>query len=83
LGITAKIRKEEILSLSVENYHQGPEPDRDKPGEIWIFGKKVNDKEVYIKLKIAQVDGVKIAKCLSFHPNEFSMSYPYSEEEAK
>jgi hypothetical protein len=76
LGITEGNRKDEILSLSLNDYCEGPEKDNDKPGDIWIFGKTVNDKEVYIKLKVAQVDEEKIAKCLSFHPAEFHLSYP-------
>lgn len=67
LQITARIREEIILGLSVQNYCGGPEPDRDLPGFIWEFGTDLNGMEVYIKLKIAEVEGVKIAKCLSFH----------------
>lgn len=76
LGITAKIRKEEILLLSVEDYCEGPRVDRDRPGYMWFFGKKLNCQEVYIKLKIAQVDGIKIAKCISFHPAKSPLIYP-------
>lgn len=76
LRITEKIRKDEILSLSINDYCEGPEKDTDRPGYIWVFGKTVNGREVYIKLKIAQVGEVKIAKCLSFHPAEFPLSYP-------
>jgi len=32
MGLTKKNLIEEIMTLSVENYCQGPEPDRDKPG---------------------------------------------------
>ena len=41
---------------------------------------KKNCKEVYIKLKIAQVGEEKIAKCLSFHTPNFPLCYPYKEE---
>jgi hypothetical protein len=55
---------------------KGPEPDKDKPGDIWIFGKEIEGKEVYIKLKIAIVGEVRIAKCISFHIANFPLSFP-------
>ncbi|WP_027360416.1 type II toxin-antitoxin system MqsR family toxin [Desulforegula conservatrix] len=76
-GLTEKNRKEEILKLTSANYYRGPEADRDRPGEIWEFRMDIDDIEVYIKLKIADVegtDGTKIAKCLSFHKAKFPMS---------
>ncbi len=80
LGLTKKNLKEEILSLSVQDYCEGPEPDRDRPGEIWIFGKHIAEKEIYIKLKIAQVSKEKIAKCLSFHAANFPLCFPYRDK---
>ena len=41
LGITRGICYDELLSLSVEDYCQGPEEDRDRPGEVWVFGKRL------------------------------------------
>ncbi len=81
LGLTKKNLREEIMTLSVENYCEGPEPDRDRPGHIWVFGKQVGTEEVYIKLKIAQVGNEKIAKCLSFHAASFPLCYPFRTEE--
>lgn len=80
LGLTKKNRNEEIIKLSLADYCKDPEPDKDKPGKIWIFGKQIGNKEVYIKLKIAQVGEEKIAKCLSFHTAKFPLCYPYKEE---
>ena len=80
LGLTKKNLKEEILALSVQDYCEGPEPDRDRPGEIWIFGKHIAGKEIYIKLKIAQVSKEKIAKCLSFHAANFPLCFPYRDK---
>lgn len=80
LGITLKICREEILSLAVNNYLDGPRPDRDRPGEVWEFGKRVLGKEVYIKLKIAQAGNATITKCLSFHEAEFPFYFPFQEE---
>ena len=36
LGLTKKNLREEILALSIENYCEGPEPDRDRPGDVCI-----------------------------------------------
>ena len=71
------------MTLSVENYCEGPNPDRDRPGDIWVFGKPVGTEEIYIKLKIAQVGKEKIAKCLSFHTANFPLCYPFLAEERK
>jgi len=83
LGLTKRNCKEEILSLSVAEYCGGPEPDKDRPGEIWEFGKLIGNREVYIKLKIAQVGKEKIAKCLSFHVAEYPLSFPFREDSEK
>ena len=77
LGLTKRNCREEILSLSVEDYCDGPKPDKDKPGEVWEFGKLIEEKEIYIKLKIAQVEGVRLAKCLSFHVAERPLCFPF------
>jgi hypothetical protein len=77
LGLTESIRKRIILALSAEDYCGGPEPDNERPGDVWIFGARVGEKEVYIKLKIGKVDDVQIAKCLSFHEAEFQLRYPH------
>lgn len=77
LGLTRKTVELEILSLSIVDYSSGPEQDRDHPGDLWIFGKTINGYEIYIKLKIAEIKDTKIAKCISFHEAEFSLTYPF------
>jgi hypothetical protein len=81
LGLTRKNRVDEILTLSVEDYCAGPEPDKDRPGEIWIFGKQIGVVSVYIKLKIAHIGEVKIAKCLSFHAAKYPLCFPCKDKE--
>lgn len=76
LGLTERNREEEILSLSVQDFCNGPEADRDRPGFIWEFGKEIRGREVYIKLKIAETSSGKIAKCLSFHEARYPQCYP-------
>ena len=77
LGLTAKIRTNLILGLSVKDFCSGPEPDYDQPGEVWIFGLDFDGMDIYIKLKIAQVGSAKIAKCISFHKAKFVLRYPF------
>jgi len=76
LGITKDMAFQDLLSLSVEDYCSGPDPDRGKPGFVWEFGKKIEGKEVYIKLKITEIGAQKYAKCISFHKARFSQCYP-------
>jgi len=76
LELTRKNRFEIIMSLSVLDYCSGPEPDRDKPGDIWEFGRIVEGKPVYIKLKIADADRGQIAICISFHAADFPLTFP-------
>lgn len=77
LGLTEKNVKDEILRISVEDYCDGPLEDKDKPGYLWAFGRTVYHCEIYIKLKLANVSGIGVAKCISFHIAEFPMKYPY------
>jgi len=77
LGLTEQNRKQEILTLNVQDYCSGPEPDDSRPGNIWIFGRRINGKAVYVKLKIADVGRNKIAKCISFHPAQYFLTYPF------
>ena len=81
LGITKRNLEEILLALSVENYSSGPEDDRGRAGSIWVFGKEIRSYEIYIKLKIAEVSGEKIAKCISFHIASYPMEYPYKTKE--
>jgi hypothetical protein len=81
LGLTSKNRFDIIMTLSVADYCMGLEPDRDKAGCIWEFGRIVEGRLVYIKLEIAGTDGGDIARCISFHAAEFPLSFPCKGEE--
>jgi hypothetical protein len=77
-GITLSNAFSELMSLSIEDYCSGPEPDRDRPGTfIWEFGTNIEGKEVYIKLKIVEISGQKYAKCISFHKAKYQQYYPF------
>jgi len=78
LGINARIRDEIILSVAIENYSTGPNPDEYQPGYYWIFGKDLDAIEIYIKLKIVSYNnGNERAVCFSFHPSEYPLIYPF------
>jgi len=76
LGLTKRNLEEIVLSLSVDDYSSGPVEDRDRQGYLWIFGKQVKGRQMYIKLKVVVVSGKVMAKCLSFHVAKFPMSFP-------
>jgi len=78
LGINARIRDEIILSVALEDYFSGPNPDDYHPGYYWVFGKYLGAIEIYIKLKIVSYDnGNEKAICISFHPTELPLKYPF------
>lgn len=77
LNLTKKNIEEIIVSLSIENYCKGPEADKGRTGEIWVFGKIINNDEHYIKLKIVKSKEDKLAKCISFHKAEYKIHYPF------
>lgn len=60
--------------LCEDDYIKGPENDHNgESGEIWVFGKSIKSKEVYIKIKIISDD----CKCLSFHEATNPLNYHF------
>ena len=56
LEIVPSYRRVVIENLVVEDYVQGPVVDElNKLGEMWVFGKDVKGREVYIKIMIGGV----------------------------
>ncbi len=81
LGYTNKNLEEILLSLTVEDYYAGPKADTYKPGDhYWEFGKVIDGKEYYIKIKIVQGPGDERAVCLSFHGAKRPLRFPYKEK---
>lgn len=72
-GLTVADVKEEIQSLVIDDYYKGPKPDFDqsRSGDIWEFKKEIDGEPFYVKLKIQNLNGKNILKCLSFHEDEF------------
>ncbi|MEL7636880.1 MAG: hypothetical protein AAGU03_03885 [Anaerolineaceae bacterium] len=78
LGINARLRDELILSIAMDDYSSGPNPDEYHPGYFWVFGKNLDAVEIYIKLKIVSYyGGNERAVCLSFHPSEHPLKHPF------
>lgn len=76
LDITPNSRVEVIKSLNVEDYSEGPILDAiNMLGDMWVFGKDVKGKEVYIKISLGKPNSNVI--CISFHTAEHPMNYPY------
>ncbi|OWK97374.1 hypothetical protein AP75_11640 [Kaistella haifensis DSM 19056] len=74
LEIKALERKAYIEKLVLEDYSEGP-LDNDQYGiePMWVFGKKVKEKEVYIKITITALNVI----CISFHTSKYPMNYPF------
>lgn len=77
---TKRNLEEAVLALCVHDYCKRTEPDRDLPGEVWVFGYPVGAHEIYIKLKIFDAGGARMAKCISFHIAQWPMHYPFKGE---
>ncbi|MCK9226099.1 MAG: type II toxin-antitoxin system MqsR family toxin [Candidatus Muirbacterium halophilum] len=73
LGFTKHNVFDEIKKLSYLNYISGPERDEDfnLKGLVWKFGKKINELEIYIKIKVVS----KGLTCISFHEAEYKINY--------
>lgn len=76
LEIVPSYRKVVIESLAVEDYIQGPVVDTlNHLGEMWVFGKDVKGREVYIKIMLGGVNCQTI--CISFHLAEHPLQYAF------
>ena len=80
LEIIPSYRKMVIENLCAEDYVQGPVMDElNKFGEMWVFGKDVKQREVYIKIMLGGVGCQTI--CISFHVAEYPLKYPFKSRE--
>ena len=81
LGLAKKNAKDIILTLSVNDYCKGPLKDKNRAGDVWVFGKRVMDSDIYMKLKLAMVANKsgkrkEMAKCISFHIASHPLVFP-------
>ena len=79
LGITAKFRDDIVKQLSTEDFYKGPEPNvQNNLGDMWVFGKTINSKDVYIKITLGLTNNS--AVCMSFHIAERPIKYPFKKQ---
>ena len=71
------IQREVIVkSLQPQDYVEGPVIDvLNKEAEMWVFGKDVKGREVYIKITLGYENCQTI--CISFHIAEHPLTYPF------
>lgn len=75
LEISTEQRKQVLRELMVEDYSEGPLDDKLYGGaSMWVFGKTVKKREVYIKISMGTPSSRVI--CISFHVAEHKMKYP-------
>jgi len=68
-------RKKILEALELKDYCDGPVEEKLYGGaDMWIFGKVVKNKEVYIKITMG-AEGSSVI-CISFHEAEYETDYP-------
>jgi hypothetical protein len=79
LGYIKKNVHAELLQLTHLEYSKH-EADRDRENspDMWFFGKRINGKEIYIKIK-KHKSGTK-GVCISFHEAEWPIKYAFKPE---
>ena len=76
LDITPLQRELIVKNLQAQDYVEGPVIDvLNKKCEMWVFGKDVKGREVYIKITLGYENGQTI--CISFHIVEHPLEYPF------
>ena len=67
-----------LKELTLQEYSETLiDKDFDKPPLLFVFGKYINKRLVYIKLKI-KGETTKKVLCLSFHYAKYDMTFPYA-----
>lgn len=81
LGFASRHVGAEICSLTHKNYHKGPEANTSrsgaKNGSVWIFGKRIEGIEIYIKIHLVAENKFSKCVCISFHESDYPITYPY------
>jgi hypothetical protein len=77
LEITPIQRIEYLKKLKVENYLSGPNKDNlgISLSDYWEFGIKFKKVDIYVKIRMGKPNRSVI--CISFHPAERKMKYPF------
>lgn len=76
LEIRPNDRTKIIEELKTIDYSEGPlEEKLYKGNSMWVFGKEIKSKEIYIKISTG-VAGSRVI-CISFHIADHHMNYPF------
>ena len=75
LELTTVNRTEILNNLTVQDYYKGPTPDSGKVADLWEFGIKLKQKDIYIKITMGRMNSSVI--CISFHIAERSIKHPF------
>ena len=76
LEITPRFRTEILEKLTPKDFSQGPiEEVLYNGSDMWVFGKVIKGKEVYIKITLGPENSRVV--CISFHIAEHTMNYPF------
>lgn len=68
-------RKAILEALETKDYSEGPIEEKLYGGaDMWVFGKTIKKKEVYIKITMGAMNSGVI--CISFHLAQHKMIYP-------
>jgi hypothetical protein len=68
-------RRSILEALETKDYSEGPLAEKLYGGaDMWVFGKTIKRKEVYIKITIGAIGSSVI--CISFHLAQHKMNYP-------
>ena len=68
-------RKTILETLETKDYSEGPLEEKLYGGaDMWVFGKTIKKKEVYIKITMGAM-GCSVI-CISFHLAQHKMNYP-------
>lgn len=68
-------RKKILEKIEVKDYSEGPLAENLYGGaDMWVFGKTIKKKEVYIKITMGH-EGRSVI-CISFHVSEYKMNHP-------
>ena len=77
LEMSSNERKKVIENIELLDYSEGPKKDTVYHGsELWVFGKIVKQKEIYIKISMGNQPSSSVI-CISFHESEYEMKYPF------
>lgn len=81
LEITQSFAEQTIDGLQVVDYCEGPLDEKLYGlGDMWVFGKDIKKREVYIKITKGHPGSQVI--CVSFHVAERPMNYPFKSKKS-